>query len=374
MLKSLEFSEIKLEIKIIKHVIIKILSAIAIVLLFITACSDNSTSPNNNHQTQADSIGADADPEIIELLPITSRSFRMGTAGFVPRNHPNSSSEDWQYFFDEGVSLYGGIFGVHVNPSTDLNNEGIPNQVVIAYEDVKNVEPYIALGINHEHGPFTEQKGEELRNAAVAIVKKYKPEVLSLGVESNSLYLFQQDTYDLYVQYVHEIYDSVKELNPNTLVMNNFQLDRMKGETALTGENFEPHWQLINQLDGKIDLISFTVYPFLNYKTIDEIPDDYLSEILHHTDLPIIMTETGWPTVDLVSGVTGSDSMQINYMLRLIEMANELDAQIINWVLPHDAEFGIAGGIFDHISLFKNNGTAKPAYEYWKAVNALPLN
>lgn len=28
-----------------------------------------------------------------------------------------------------------------------------------------------------------------------------------------------------------------------------------------------------------MDIISFTVYPFLEYKTVEEIPNDYLAEI-----------------------------------------------------------------------------------------------
>lgn len=352
-----------------------VIITLLLVLLFISIdCKNNNVSPvSGDNYPNVDSIGIDADPTIVAKLPIASRSFRMGTAGFVPDNYPNSSDADWKYFYYTGASLYGGEFGVHVSPTANLNSEGIPSQVVTAYESMRNIEPYVALAVSPDEGPFTIQRGEELKSAAIAIAKKYKPGILSLGVESNSLYLAQQSSFDLYVQYVREIYDSIKVVSPNTQVMNNFQLDRMKGATALTGENYVPNWDLINKFSGKMDLISFTVYPFLNYKTVDSIPDNYLDEIRSHTSLPVIITETGWPSVNLSSGVAGSDSAQINYMLKLIKMADGINVKILNWVLPHDANFGVAGGIFDHISLFKNDGTAKPAYEYWKAVNSLPF-
>lgn len=355
-----------------------IFTAIVILLLtflFISIkCKNNSVSPvSGDNYPNVDSIGIDADPAIVAKLSITSRSFRMGTAGFVPDNYPNSSDADWKYFYYTGASLYGGIFGLHVSPTANLNSDGIPSQIVTAYESMRNVEPYVALVVSPDEGPFTSARGEELKSAALAIAKKYKPGILSLGVESNSLYLAQQNSFDLYVQYAREIYDSIKVVSPNTQVMNNFQLERMKGVTALTGENFPPNWDIINKFSGKIDLISFTVYPFLNYKTVAEIPDDYLAEIRSHTNLPVIITETGWPTVNLSSGVVGSDSAQINYMLKLIKMADGINVKILNWVLPHDANFGVAGGIFDHISLFENDGAPKPAYDYWKAVNAVPL-
>ena len=91
---------------------------------------------------------------------------------------------------------------------------------------MRNVDPYVAFAVSPDEGPFTTARGEELKSAAIAIAKKYKPGILSLGVESNSLYLAQRNSFDLYVQYAREIYDSIKVISPNTLVMNNFQLER----------------------------------------------------------------------------------------------------------------------------------------------------
>jgi hypothetical protein len=102
------------------------------------------------------------------------------------------------------------------------------------------------------------------------------------------------------------------------------------------------------------------------------MPEGYLAEIRRHTDLPLMITETGWPSQSTASGVTGSDQAQIDYLMKLIQQADDLEVEAIIWVFPHDAEFGIAGGIFDHISLKYNDGSAKPAFAYWQAVNALP--
>lgn len=87
-----------------------------------------------------------------------------------------------------------------------------------------------------------------------------------------------------------------------------------------------------------------------------------------------MITETGWPTEDLPSGVAGSDQDQIDFLMKLIQQANGIDVEVIIWVFPHDASFGIAGGIFDHLSFFENDGTPKAGHEYWKAINSLPIN
>jgi hypothetical protein len=60
-------------------------------------------------------------------------------------------------------------------------------------------------------------------------------------------------------------------------------------------------------------------------------------------------------------------------MMKLIQQSNDIEVRAIVWVFPYDASFGLAGGIFDHISLFDNDGNPKPGYEYWRAVNSLPL-
>lgn len=346
-----------------------------IVLILLAAACDQKIPPADQQtETPGFSIGDAADPAIIANLPISTRSFEMGTAGFVPRNHPNSRDDDWNDLLEYGAALYGGIFGIHVAPGEKANDDGVLEQVQLAFEHMNGVEPYIAFSINFEQGPFTPEKGEELIRAAVANAKKYQPDYLSLGVEINSFYLYQQDTFELYVQYVREAYDQIKEVSPNTRVMTNFQFERMRGEASLTGQNFESHWHLIDKFAGKIDLISFTVYPFLEYKSAADIPDDYLAEIREYTSLPVMITETGWPTEDLPSGVAGSDQAQIDFLMKLIQQANGIDVEVIIWVFPHDAPFGIAGGIFDHLSFIENDGTPKAGYEYWKAINSLPIH
>jgi len=77
--------------------------------------------------------------------------------------------------------------------------------------------------------------------------------------------------------------------------------------------------------------------------------------------------------VPIASGVTGSDQDQIDYMMKLVQQSNDIGVEVIIWIFPYDASFGVAGGVFDHISLFDNDGNPKAGYEYWKAVSSLPL-
>jgi len=337
------------------------------------ACNKKSSAPNQPDEINGTPSSVEIDTNALSDLPITTRSFQMGTAGFIPRHYPNATDQDWQDFFTESAASYGGVFGVHVKPGDSVNQDGIPEQVQLAFTQVKGVEPYIALSISYEDGPFTIERSDELKRVAVAIARKFQPQYLSLGLESNLLYLFQSNTFDLYVQSVREAYDEIKAVSPHTQVMNNFQLEHLKGQISLTGQEIAAHWQIIELFAGKMDLISFTVYPFLAYKEVDEIPSDYLAEIREHTSLPIIITETGWPSQDTVSGVIGSQQAQIDYLTKLVQQADAIDVEMIIWVFPHDAAFGIAEGIFDHLSLVDSDGNPKTGFEYWQAINSLPI-
>lgn len=64
-----------------------------LLVLFGAACGRNSSAVDLKVEDPGILIGDDADPVIISKLPISTRSFEMGTAGFVPRHYPSSLSE-----------------------------------------------------------------------------------------------------------------------------------------------------------------------------------------------------------------------------------------------------------------------------------------
>jgi hypothetical protein len=351
----------------------KQLLALSFLISATIACAGEATpgAPGDETPPPAASIEAIATADMD--LPFDSRSFEMGTAGFVPVRYPDSSNADWLNFFARDAASYGGIYGIHISPAEKKNVAGILEQVQLGYEQMEGISVYIAFSINPDDGPFTIRRGEELIRVVSEHAEKFKPRIISLGVESDAFYLEQAESYDLYVDYARLAYDVIKDASPQTLVMNNFQLDRMRGQAQLTGLQYTPNWELIDRFEGKIDLVSFTVYPFLQHHSVAEIPDDYLSEIRQHTDLPVMITETGWPSETLPSGVSGSEEEQIDYILKLVQQANMINVQTMIWVFPHDAEFGLAGGIFDHLSLRTNDGQPKAGWEMWKAIQRLPI-
>jgi hypothetical protein len=71
-----------------------------------------------------------------------------------------------------------------------------------------------------------------------------------------------------------EAYDAVKRSSPHTLVFPTFQYEGMIGALR-SGERAQVAWSLVNRFEPKIDMLAVSSYPFLLYKTPEEIPANY---------------------------------------------------------------------------------------------------
>lgn len=306
-------------------------------------------------------------------LPITQRDFRIGIAGFVPENYPDSSSEDWEDYFDE-IPHLGEVFGDYVAWNDSPDKSGIPEQIHTAVKTAEQggITPVLALGYNiaEVNESYFRDHGEAYRNTVLAVVRMYRPEYLAIGVEVNSLHArISPEVFCDFAAFYTETYDAIKDVNPNTKVFTIFQLELMKGESRLTGLELTPQWELIDLFEDKLDLVGFTVYPFLEYDSVSEIPPDYYAEIANYTDRPIVFTEMGWPTNSAI--VPGDEEEQVRFLLGLLESTKALDVELFIYPFLHDFPFDVE--LFETIGLKMNNGEEKLIYEYWLALKSLDL-
>lgn len=306
-------------------------------------------------------------------LPITQRDFRIGIAGFFPENYPDSSSEDWEDYFDE-IPHLGEVFGDYVAWNDSPDDSGIPEQIHTAVEIAEQggITPVFALGYNiaEVNESYFADHGEAYRNTVLAVVKMYRPEYLAIGVEVNSLHArVSPEVFSDFAAFYRETYDAIKEINPSTKVFTIFQLELMKGESRLSGLELAPQWELIDLFEDKLDLVGFTVYPFLEYDSVSEIPPDYYTEISKYTDQPIVFTEMGWPTNSAIA--PGDEQEQVQFLLGLLESTKFLNVELFIYPFLHDFPFDVE--LFETIGLKKNNGEEKLVYQYWLALKSLDL-
>ena len=298
-------------------------------------------------------------------LPIQERDFLVGTAGVIPPNFPNSSEEDYLKFLDE-VPYTGELLGAYMDWAAPDVIQTI--QFVDTY--AVGVEPLVALGFDFDKvdDTYFSRNLPEIRNTIRQVLDTFDLEYLAFGVEVNRLIpeVSEAAFLDFVVAY-RDVYDLVKYESPDTKVFTIFQLENLKGAALLSGLEFEPHWEVLDLFEGKQDLVGLTIYPFLEYPSVADIPLDYYDEIPERIDLPIAITEMAWISED-VSIVQGSEEDQTTFLLGILENTRNWDLEIMLYSFlyePKDVD------LFESAALNTYTGEPKEIYNYWLNLVAL---
>ena len=331
---------------------LRILSILAILGLLLTACTPEPSPPT---PTSLFPI-----PVIPDLdLPITSRDFLVGTAGLVPPHFPDPSEEDYLEFLAE-LPHTGEIVGVY----TDWSAPDLINSIQFAETYAEGVDPLVAIGFDFDivDDTYFSRNLPGIRTAVREVLDTFDLDYLAFGVESNRLGPeVSEAAWIDYVAAYHEVYDLVKLHSPETKVFPILQLEYLKGAAMLSGLELEPQWDLIDDFQGKIDLVGLTIYPFLEYTSIDLVPADYYTEIPQKINLPIAITEMAWISEN-VSIIEGSEVAQVEFLLRILEETRDWDLEMMLYSFLYEP-YGV--DLFESAALKTYDGEAKQVYQYW---------
>lgn len=313
----------------------------------------------------------------------STRSFEMGVAGLIPRNFPNSSDADWLDLY-ETLPETGAMLGVYTNWTDSPETAGeIPDVVNVAFGLAPRYGfiPLVGLGFDRDTADGIVESTiswddpgdvEKLKQAAVSIAQQHHPTYLALGGEINRYYEHDPAGIDLFVTVYAEVYDAVKAVSPQTLIFPVFQLEMTKGGGYLLGESQSrsSQWHLLDRFGERLDIAAFTTYPFLDYASPADIPEDYYAEIAAHTSRPVAFTEIGWPSAAMVtfpdSEYGGSPDEQAAFVRRFFRLNADTELVMALWAFPHDLGSGSRNAAMDSISLRHNDGTPKPALAVWQ--------
>lgn len=312
-----------------------------------------------------------------------ARLYRLGIAGLIPRNYPHPSADDWLALY-ESLPETGELLGVYTNwTDSPVTTGEIPEVITTVFALAPQYEftPLTALGFYRDApGGGLEptlswaDTTERLRfkQVAVAITRDYQPRYLALGGEVNRYYEFDPDGFTQFVAVYAETYDAVKAESPGTLVFPIFQLEMTRGGGYLMGDNRArgPQWELLDRFGDRLDLAAFTTYPFLDYPSPADVPDDYYTEIASHTSLPLAFTEIGWPSAPLSSqpgsAYGGSEGEQATFVRRFFELTSNTDLALALWSFPFDLGSAYPNVAFASVALRHADGEAKPALSVWR--------
>lgn len=323
--------------------------------------------------------------------PTKTRSFLVGI-GPIPQQFPGTE-ETWLEMFEMIPEVADLVLAQSKWRDTKEESGIVPEIMRLVHEQKRKYGNYkISYGLSFmEQGmgtltncldtdkdptnDWTNQDAQEkYKQVALTICKEYKAEYVALAIEVNTYYQHPQgskEDFERFVEFYIKTYDELKKECPDTKIFVTFQLEELKGlGDASWGHDVEPAWELLEMFDGKLDVIAFTTYPFLEYNFPEDIPDDYYTSILD--DLPeqyktteIAFTEIGWSSARL------DENAQVTFLETFLEQTENLNLAYVVWVFMHDLSPGMEPPGFG-VALRRYNGEPKKVWYTWKELKEIP--
>ena len=311
--------------------------------------------------------------------------FSMGVS-LSPRGHTsNSTDQDWIDHYS-GHAPWGRIIAFHSNWRDDVESAGqVPELALVAMiaANEYGFTPAIGLGWTVEGGEpdLTSEsdpqdnswENQETRNEYLSMVtelaREYRPPFLFLGNETNSYYRTHSTAeWEYWLSEYSECHDAIKAVSANTVIFTTFQYELLKGVGRYNGWTYSADWQPVHDLTqtDRVDALGFTSYPYFEYDTPPEIPEDYYHEIAEHWSGPVIFTEIGW-LGDQSEPYPGGEEDQAHFISRFFDLSGDLELRCVVWLFLHDWDGQASLPAFRHIGLRENDGTPRLADAAWQA-------
>jgi hypothetical protein len=267
----------------------------------------------------------------------------LGISGYSPVGFPNSTEEQIKEYWKD-INKYAEIYGVHTElSSTSLldmasKNLNIPISLVISDKDLSDLSKiYEVLDKN--------------------------PKIMYLGI-GNEINNLPEEEYLNFLNEAKIKFPKIKEKYPNIKIMTVFQYESFIGKGYLTGKNNPNNLDMLKDWESLVDVYGFTVYPFLDYRTPREIPDDYFGNITKD----FVITETSWPSaINLFNGKERLFNTDVNEQKEYVEwffsIKDNSRLRFVNWLMLND--ISDIDPIFQGAGLRNSDGSIKPAFGVW---------
>lgn len=217
-------------------------------------------------------------------------------------------------------------------------------------------------------------------NFSLDMIARFEPAYFNYATEVNELYNRNPQAFDGFTVFARGVYNNIKAQYPDLPVMVSIAL---KSPDAAETSAFASQFGRIAEY---VDMIGISAYPYAFYSpeeggSPDTLPGNWLSQISGIApNKPVAITETGWVAQDLLLprfniDVSSDDTTQRNYVERMLNEAQRLDARFVIWftAVDFDALWSTVLGSYDLPAIWRDSGlydeTLRPraALDEWQA-------
>lgn len=215
------------------------------------------------------------------------------------------------------------------------------------------------------------------------VINEVEPDYFAFAIEANAAFRKNDIAFTQFLTLANEVYSALKNDYPTLpifLTVQDQSFDNSKPELLETTAMLIEH----------SDYIAISTYPFLFYgdTTRDANPalfsDNWLNDFRNlDTSKPFAISETGFCAQDMVIenlgiNVKGTEQWQAEYVDKLFEHSNDLDAEFVLWFVYRDYDllYDNTANPTDIMKVWRDNGVLdgdgneRPSYAKWSEWSA----
>jgi len=211
------------------------------------------------------------------------------------------------------------------------------------------------------------------------IIDEVQPDYFAYGIEVTAAFTKEDAEYAQFLKLIEAVYPVLKSDYPNLPIFLTFQ-DRSFNNS---------HTELLEITKTFLqfsDYIAISTYPFLDYSNLKRnadpalFADNWLADFRNlDTSKPFAISETGFCAEDLIIAnlgveVKASEQWQADYVSKLFNQCNELDAEFVAWFVYRDYDmlYDNTQNPPDIFKVWRDNGlldgtgNIRPSYINWQ--------
>ncbi|HEX9855868.1 MAG TPA: hypothetical protein VGC47_11190 [Acidimicrobiia bacterium] len=328
---------------------------VAVLALLVAGCSGTGGTTTGTVSASASSTTGTAGPPVTTTAAIPpDLPERMLGVGFSPLSFEGSDFDD---FWDRAAGA-----GSVVSHAGRLDELGDPSSVLGLVAEEAQGRGLAAVIVAHPDFPLTEASVDAYIFDALSFVREHSVTFLGIGNEVNRL---APDEYEDFVLLFDRLAAAIASVSPSTIVFPVMQYEWLVGRRdGLHGDlEVPPTWEVVDDYPAA-EAFGITSYPGLVFESPAAMPAGYYADLGEYTDLPIVVTATGWQSGDAPNGFAGSEDEQAAFVDRFFDLTASLPIAIAAWTHVYDQDAPVP---FDTMGLVGADGSDRPAWNRWAA-------